>query len=1138
MKCSSPRLGPARRLTALSVSIALLISGHVLAFAASAKTVTTPAGVSDSASTQIQLSGITATITAGGILLRWRTNSTPDNLGFNVYRVKNGERTRANGEIIPGALFSAGTPALRPGGYSYSWLDRTGSADATYFIESVTVDGATALHEPVIPGVSKTNSEFRPTATAAGSNTLSAADLFTKSYPATQAQQSAAASGTIQEQWAIAAQPALKIAIRKDGWYRVTQTQMAAAGFNPSVDIRNLRLFIDANEVAINTSQSSGLLGSGDYIEFYGQGLDTQTTDTRIYYLVAGNSPGKRVIGEIKGDGDPDLPPPAPSPSLPPAAVPDNHPLVFRNPIFFSWVLRESSAWTQLEILNKPEPSARIERLPTGERNTNNPTEPFVNSSAPKSAPTVAADVPGVRTEPLSPNKTTEPAATVVSAAIASPRKPATESAWAPQTRRSRKNRSTRKRKAKRARQPAIQRNHAALADNFSPVNFEYTTQLKERFVYLSNLLNGDQENFFGRVISTPPVNQTIVVPNPEPGTAATLEFALQGVQNQFASNHQVNVSFNGVQIGSVLFGALEHPIRTIALPQVQNGNNIVTFTKISTGEVCIVDYVKLTYRHSFRAERAMGNIHLAGQPVPNDVLVVGGRTYTFKASASTEFQIGIGANKAITAANIANRINTDNANTLCVAVNTSEDVGLIGNFGISNPITLTVDGLRLTQTAFSRPDQLRFNLRGSQTVAVDGFATPLVQLIDYTDPLNVQISKPAAEVSNPGYAITVPTTESRSKDQRLLYAIPLGQFDQPAAVSLNQASTLNLNSNAAEFLVIAHKSLFSSLTPLVALRQSQGLTTAIVDVEDVYDEFGYGVHGPQAIKNFLSHAATHWAIPPRYVIFAGDASYDPRAYENVGDFDLVPTKLIDATFSETASDDWLADFDNDGAADIPIGRLPFKNVADADKIVDKIVHFTPASFPEAALLIADDPGTPPLWDFESSSDAVQQLLPPAVTVQRVNVRVDGAAQAKINVINGFNTGRSVVNYSGHGNVDVWSGAAIFNSADAGTLSNGNKLSFVIVMDCLNGYYLSPIVVSLSEAFLKAPNGGAVAAFASSGLTITPGQRQMELELYRQLYGATPIALGDAIKLAKNASGDPDVRSTWIYFGDPSIKIR
>jgi hypothetical protein len=189
---------------------------------------------------------------------------------------------------------------------------------------------------------------------------------------------------------------------------------------------------------------------------------------------------------------------------------------------------------------------------------------------------------------------------------------------------------------------------------------------------------------------------------------------------------------------------------------------------------------------------------------------------------------------------------------------------------------------------------------------------------------------------------------------------------------------------------------------------------------------------------------------------------------------------------------------------------------------------------------VADDPGTPPVWDFESGNDNVQALLPPSVTVQRVNVRTEPSiAQATTDIKDGINQGRVLVNYSGHGNVDVWSGSAVWQATDATALTNGtNKLTFVIVMDCLNGYFQDPNLLSLSEAFLRAPNGGAFAAFASSGLTTTFGQREMELELYRQLYGVQPIALGDAIKIAKAASSDIDVRRTWIFFGDPSLKIR
>jgi hypothetical protein len=676
-----------------------------------------------------------------------------------------------------------------------------------------------------------------------------------------------------------------------------------------------------------------------------------------------------------------------------------------------------------------------------------------------------------------------------------------------------RKGRDSRKRTKRKIRRGlGIKRNHAVIADGFAPGNFQSTIQIKERLVYLANLLNGAEENFFGRVISSSVVTQTLTVSNPDLSAAtATLDFALQGVMNQFGSSHQVSVAINGNVLGSVLFGALDHPVRSFSVPmsQLQQGSNIVTFTKTSTGELCLVDYVRLTYPHAFAADSG----------------------------------------------------------------------------------------------------SLKFALRGSQTLKVHGFATPSVKLIDYTDPLNVILMRPDSEPSGPGYSITVPETQSRSKVQRMLYAIPFGQFEQPASLSVNQPSTLNLNSNAADFLIIAHKNFISSLAPLLSKRQLQGMTTAVVDIEDVYDEFGYGLHGPQALKEFLRHAATHWSTTPRYIIFAGDASLDPRDYSNVGNFDFVPTKLIDATYNETASDDWLADFDNDGIADIPVGRLPLRSSSDASLVISKIVNFIPV-LPETVMLIADDPGTPAVWDFETASNEVQALLPPTVAVEksyrRLEIKVltgsistnsgsptvtgtgtlfttpsqiqvgsvitrstgerlgvvasisnsttltlaaNAAATysgafakqddptATAHIIAGFNSGKSVVNYSGHGNVDVWTGGGIFTSDHATALAN-TKLPFVVVMDCLNGYYQDPLLLSLAEAFLKAPNGGAIATFASSGLTTTFGQRQMELELYRQLYGSQSLSLGDAIRIAKAASTDRDVRTTWIFFGDPSIKIR
>ena len=92
-------------------------------------------------------------------------------------------------------------------------------------------------------------------------------------------------------------------------------------------------------------------------------------------------------------------------------------------------------------------------------------------------------------------------------------------------------------------------------------------------------------------------------------------------------------------------------------------------------------------------------------------------------------------------------------------------------------------------------------------------------------------------------------------------------------------------------------------------------------------------------------------------------------------------------------------------------------------------------------------------------------------------------------------------------------------------------------MTCLNGYFHDLYTESLATALLKSPNGGAVAVWASSTLTEPYPQFQMNKELLRQLFGGTPVTIGDAVRAAKQATQDLDVRRSWLLFGDPSMKL-
>jgi hypothetical protein len=93
-------------------------------------------------------------------------------------------------------------------------------------------------------------------------------------------------------------------------------------------------------------------------------------------------------------------------------------------------------------------------------------------------------------------------------------------------------------------------------------------------------------------------------------------------------------------------------------------------------------------------------------------------------------------------------------------------------------------------------------------------------------------------------------------------------------------------------------------------------------------------------------------------------------------------------------------------------------------------------------------------------------------------------------------------------------------------------------MTCLNGFFQAPYADTLAEALLKAKGGGAVAVWASSGLTEPDKQAVMNKELIKLLFGREPLTLGEATARAKASVSDQDIRKTWILFGDPTTRLK
>jgi hypothetical protein len=239
--------------------------------------------------------------------------------------------------------------------------------------------------------------------------------------------------------------------------------------------------------------------------------------------------------------------------------------------------------------------------------------------------------------------------------------------------------------------------------------------------------------------------------------------------------------------------------------------------------------------------------------------------------------------------------------------------------------------------------------------------------------------------------------------------------------------------------------------------------------------------------------------------------------------------------YLETASDDWFVDFDRDDIPEMAIGRLPARTPAEAALMVSKIVGYKQAGSSTSVMLIADSNIG---FDFEGASRQLSDLLPAGLRIDQINRgRVDGAT-ARRQLFDGINQGEKLINYIGHGSANAWNGN-LLTANDAATLANSTRLPVFLMMTCLNGYFMDPGPESLAETLLKAERGGAVAVWASTSLALPTSQTTVNQQLFRQLFQAgNNQRLGEAMRKAKQAVRDTDVRRTWILFGDPTMQMR
>ena len=446
--------------------------------------------------------------------------------------------------------------------------------------------------------------------------------------------------------------------------------------------------------------------------------------------------------------------------------------------------------------------------------------------------------------------------------------------------------------------------------------------------------------------------------------------------------------------------------------------------------------------------------------------------------------------------------------------------------------------------------NRIPFYTPGYRRANVTGFTSPNIRVFDTTLDGDPQLIVNPQIVQDGGtYTVRMP-----SNRPAVFFAVEDSGLLQSPSVTFDNPSTLASPDNLADMIIISYSSpeFLASAENWANYRRSSnggGFNVKVVNIDDVFDEFSYGLHQGNAIKDFLAYAQSNWQSPkPSYVLILGDASYDRRNYEGFGYWDLVPTKNVSLIYEETGSDDALTDFTTpvDGLADVPIGRIPARNSVSIDIALAKTMEFeTPAnqSLDRGALFAFDMPLG---YDFDAMSHILANQLPPTVPVMFVprglpepNPNHIQDPMAHQNLINAINAGKYIVNYAGHGSTGTWASSSFFEVSDVPTLTNTHSETIFTMLTCFNGFFLRPRPTddSLGEALVKAGNGGAVATWASTTETTPDYQLTMGIVFYQDLGVGTITRLGDLIKAAKVNIAGSDVGYSWALLGDPALKI-
>jgi hypothetical protein len=376
------------------------------------------------------------------------------------------------------------------------------------------------------------------------------------------------------------------------------------------------------------------------------------------------------------------------------------------------------------------------------------------------------------------------------------------------------------------------------------------------------------------------------------------------------------------------------------------------------------------------------------------------------------------------------------------------------------------------------------------------------------------------------------------------------------------------LGMTAPQLLIITHPDFLSEAQRLANHRQSvSGIVSKVVTTNQIYNEFSGGKQDVTAIRDFIKMLYSDTNAQLKNVLIFGRGSYDYKnrvlgntnyvpIYESRNSLSPLETYASDDYYSflETTEGEWSESPVQNHTLDVGIGRLPVKTLAEATRVVDKLIEYdlNPSSFgpwQNEILFVADD------GDFNIHNSLADQLanfvelLNPKYHTQKffldsyeqvtkpTGQRSPDAAKALDLAVR---KGSLIVNYTGHGSERVWMDERILDEKVIESWKNGPRYPLFVTATCEFGRHDDPFQITSGELTLLQKKGGSIGLVTSSRLVSSSTNFTLNKAFYESLFTKSQNKfndLGTVFKETKNKSISGVANRNFSLLGDPSMHL-